>query len=351
MKVAIMADIHFHDYKPHSHIDLDGVNSRLNDCATAFRWAANRAVGEGASILLIAGDVFHVRGAMKPSVINVVRGCIKYAVETCKLEVGILAGNHDMEDFNGGPTAIDFLTDHHGPVYVLNKPGVWSINKMPVLAVPYQHTVEGFRDGLAKAMEGTTSKPEIALFHQGIDDFKPRAAMPDTGVTAGFLRALVNEHVGPKCAIFSGHYHVPHADHGSLVFQVGALLQHNLGDEGTPRGILIYDTEKRKAQFATNNVSPRFVTVGDEPPVLSAKGSFVRIKASTPEKGKELAERFKGEAADVIVSTVREFTRDEGRPVIKPGTVRSMVEQYVDSQPGLVEFKGQMLSIFDRVCK
>lgn len=47
--------------------------------------------------MLVAGDTFHVRGTVSPTVLNYVSDAYEWIVKDLGLSVAMLAGNHDLE--------------------------------------------------------------------------------------------------------------------------------------------------------------------------------------------------------------------------------------------------------------
>lgn len=350
MKILATSDWHFHPYKAFATVK-DGINSRLADIRDAWTEAVDVGVERGCEVMTISGDLFHVRGQLRPSVVNLVQRCVKYAVKQ-GMTVIVLSGNHDMEDYKGGATAVEFLHEMQWVTTLPSSgPGVEIIKTQSGKAIkvgwiPYIHNdVEYFLRAARETV--AVCKPDIVLIHQGIDNFKPTAMMPDTGVTVAELQDVFGSHVPVLC----GHYHKP-MQHGNIM-QIGAPVQHTFNDEGQERGVAILDTEVGPAEFVKLG-APEFKTIDETTKEVDDKvnGHFVRIK--WPE-GKKVPERaishIESMAAGIVVVRTKEEAKiDASRPVIEAGTVRSMLEAYVDVMPELKPNAKAILALYDEVC-
>ena len=96
---ALFADVHFHKWNTFSTINEDGLNSRFAGLLTEVRRGAAEVSKRGGNLLIFAGDLFHVRGSVSPSVLNPVMDMFK-ALTYEGFEIVILAGNHDLEGKN-----------------------------------------------------------------------------------------------------------------------------------------------------------------------------------------------------------------------------------------------------------
>jgi len=336
MKILVTADWHFHAYKAHSTM-RDGMNSRLADIRDTWMSAVEIGISEGCEIMTVSGDLFHVRGQLRPSVINVVQSLVRRVIEA-GMEVVVIPGNHDMESYQGGDTAVDFLSAIEG-VHNLDGGGIVNVAGLKIAGIPYQHIISDFIER-AKYLVG--EKPDICLIHQGVDDFKPSETMPDFGLTLGMVREIFGE-----IPVFCGHYH-NHKVARNIV-NIGAPLQHTFGDEGQDRGVVVFDTEKALSTFHPISRSPKFVTVEDES-TKWMKGDFVRIKAYDIKIGEKMALHAAKTAGDVVVVCRKEFKVDESRAVLEPGPVLDMLTQYIAATPELAEHGPSMIEMYNEVC-
>lgn len=347
MRILVTADWHFHPFKAFSRIGEDGVNSRLADIARAWGWCLEQAKNEGCEVMCVAGDLFHVRGQLKPSVVNVVLKCISDTVDRYGMPLVMVPGNHDMEDFRGGPTAVDVFGGMPR-VYVLRDRTI-EINGVKFLGIQYRQDVNEFLRVARELREEHDLQPgrSVVLCHQGLDDVA-EAGMPATGLYANKLRDIF----GADVPVFSGHYHNPWR-RGEVV-QVGAPIQHSFSSEGRRSGCWMYDTKKGSWHIA-NVFSPRFVTLTKgKIEAAWGEGDFIRIIAPD-KKEADLAADFvlKRGAGGVTVQVVKDLAeyRSAGEAIgAEPTSVRSMVERYVSGQPDMEPYAARILALYDEVC-
>lgn len=65
---GVISDPHYHKWDSFSTTDADGLNSRLAIQLEATKEAAIAMKKAGCSHMLVAGDTFHVRGTVSPTV-------------------------------------------------------------------------------------------------------------------------------------------------------------------------------------------------------------------------------------------------------------------------------------------
>ena len=239
-KIAILSDPHFHNYKQHSHL-VGGVNSRLLDVVGAVEEAFRMASDLGCKHMMIPGDLFHVRGMIKTGVLSYVLDLFDMQTNWYDMKVLMIPGNHDMEDFNGGPHALEPLNLIQNCYVGIGDGGMFADRF--VVAIPYNPTTEKFNQECERLL---AYKADILMIHQGIDEARPSLNMPETGISAAQF----------KQTVVAGHYHLPKLM--GRVLSVGAPIQHNFGDEGQDRGFWTLDGDKFEFHKLTY---PEFLTV------------------------------------------------------------------------------------------
>jgi DNA repair exonuclease SbcCD nuclease subunit len=339
MKFLLISDSHFHAYKSHASILEDGSNSRFIDIKQAWEEAVKDGWGKGCECLLFSGDMFHTRGVLKPSVFNEVFKLMAWTAE--RMRIILVAGNHDMEAFQGGHTAIDTFDGlANGNIDVIKAPCCTMVGDIKVGGIPYIHDIDEFkRVFVAFSNENT---PDITLIHQGVDGFGP-AGMPDCGITVNFLQ----ENNGGM--IVAGHYHDPKVE--GRVVMCGAPCQHSFSDEGSERGYWIYDTETSKRQFYPLYITPEFITLdGTEKKPDIAKGSIIRIKTSDAKVGEKMKEKcIKAGVGSAVVVLERKFATAHDK-TIPINTPKKMLIDYLELMPEYSEDKGPLLALYEKVC-
>lgn len=322
--LVFVSDIHAHAFKSHSTITPEGINSRLADIVKALTDSVTFAIIHHAEAIIIPGDLFHVRGVMKPSILNRISECLKEAVFQ-GIDIHIIPGNHDMEHLSGGDTSVDSLgeivfvdSDATYGVNVWKNPVTQLIGGRHVLFIPYIHDVEEFKEVLRR--EFIIGHHEVVVCHQGIDDFRPNAGIPSTGITSSLLRDIV----GDFTYVFAGHYHEPKRD--EKIISCGALVQHDFGDKGD-RGLWLLDYNG--ASFHPVN-SPKFITIDSERAFEPIKGNYIRIKSTNIKEAEKMKAMVEKEgASSASVEVVREFAPIHSEAISIEKT-ESMVARYID---------------------
>ena len=94
---GVISDPHYHRWDAFATTNADGLNSRLEIQLDATKEAAKAMKAAGCKHMLVAGDTFHVRGAISPSVLHFVTETYEWIIKELGLKVVMLAGNHDLE--------------------------------------------------------------------------------------------------------------------------------------------------------------------------------------------------------------------------------------------------------------
>jgi metallophosphoesterase superfamily enzyme len=62
MKTLIFSDLHAHNYREFSEIDIMGINSRLGDCVRVLVYLKMFCEEQHIDRIVFTGDVFHIFG-------------------------------------------------------------------------------------------------------------------------------------------------------------------------------------------------------------------------------------------------------------------------------------------------
>lgn len=329
MTYGIISDLHCHDWSIFSTVNSDGVNSRLRHILDEVERAADEVSKAGGDFLVIAGDIFHVRGSIDPEVLNPVRETFE-RVMAAGVTVMALPGNHDLKsrETRSLSSAIENLMgqrpEYGSEFLVFNKVN-WTTYADGVLGfVPWTESRDRLHEGLTELAQLPNKSQMDVFIHAGIDGVL--SGVPAHGLTASDLVTYGFRRV------FAGHYH-NHADMGSGVYSVGAVTHQTWGDVGTRAGFLLADATS--VTFHDTR-APKFVDVSaldpDEMEMESA-GNYVRFRGPemTQDEINELRQQFRdwgasGVAVDVPkkVANVRSAAPASGR------SVEQSVEVFVD---------------------
>lgn len=265
---GIISDTHHHAWSAFSTTLPSGVNSRLQEILDETLRCAMEVGKAGGDTLVHAGDLFHVRGSVAPSVLNPTLALYKKLNEM-GFKVIINAGNHDLEgrDANDLGSAITSLKEVG--CTVVNEPTVFE--KIGLMLVPYIGKVADLKAQLDKATTRDVSNFDLIL-HAGIDGVIK--GLPNHGLDADYLAKLGFRRV------FSGHYHHHKELVRHKVWSIGALTHQTWGDIGTKAGFLVVYPEGQVRYSASH--APSFVeidaTVNPDDIPLIIDGNYVRAK-------------------------------------------------------------------------
>lgn len=281
---GIASDIHLHNWSAFHKVLPTGENDRLMISLNALHSMATFLHDRDMKRLYIAGDLFHVRGKITPSVLN---PTLKVFAEIVKLvEVRIIPGNHDLEsddsqELTNATQALQAL----GCV-VVTEPTYFEDDD--VFMVPWEPSLSELKKTLKQGQ--ADHSPETAIIHAPLNGVIP--GIPDHGLEAKELSGL-----GYKF-IFCGHYH-NYVDFGNGVFSIGALTHLTWNDVNTIAGYLIIDADREVHQYETN--APRFVdydeSLSNEQAAKLCAGNYVRVKL--------------GEASEKEIQVIRELVQSE----------------------------------------
>jgi DNA repair exonuclease SbcCD nuclease subunit len=354
MPYGLMADLHLHAWSAFAFTNMDGVNSRLIGLLDEIeRCAAAVAKADGRTIVM-AGDVFHVRGSVNPVVLNSLKDTLAGCHKRYGTEFVIIPGNHDLtgrdsDRLGSAVTALecgyvqvsaDSLELCGGTMYTERFGGV--------MLVPWHEKIDDLkleilqlRDEIV-AGSGKPADYDLVL-HAPIDGVIQ--GLPAHGLTPEWL-AQTGFH-----RVFSGHYHHHKqfplgAGDKTQVWSIGALAHLTWSDVGTKAGFLI--VERERVHWHKSHL-PQFVdlaqltTVEPEDIPLLVDGNYVRVRVEA-DKSKEV-ERARQElmemgARAVLVQPMPKAPVRTGAtaavPTIAAGaSLEASVTEFVHTMPGL----------------
>lgn len=317
----LYSDVHFHDWSAFSSVDEDGVNSRLRVQIAELQRAYDTLKEAGGDTAYCAGDLFHVRGKLKPSVVNPVRNFYRRQHEA-GICTAILSGNHDLETNDAAEltSAVTAITNEY----------TTAVNEVnlapPVVMVPWQSSMETLRgvlDGLASKL-GEERKNLDLIIHAPVNGVLIN--IPETGFNASEL-----EKYGFR-RVFSGHYH-NHVRLSETVWSVGATTHQTWSDIGTRAGFMLVWPDE-ETFFASR--APQFMHLpwgAPEDELVEVDGNYVRadMMDPTPERIKALRNELEKYGAKGV--TIRELastktTREGGTTVSSLDSLPTSVQKY-----------------------
>ena len=319
---GVISDQHFHDWSAFSSSTPTGVSSRLQTQLDELRRCASEVRASGGNLIVNAGDTFHVRGKLAPSVLNPVLDLHRELIRD-GFQFLILAGNHDLERREA---------DRLGSaVTALEGVGCTIVNHATVIGdkafVPWIQHVADLKVAIQNVAPAQDRPGLDLIIHAPIDGVIP--GLPDHGLSAEWLGDLGFRRV------FSGHYH-SHVAFPKEVYSVGASTHQTWSDVGSKAGFLIV-SDSGVRHFATH--APNFVEVdGSTDPAeipLIVDGHYVkcRIRASKQSDIEALRQYLLESGAKGVVivpqpDTTAAPTRT-GSAVVSTSSLEQSVTDYV----------------------
>jgi DNA repair exonuclease SbcCD nuclease subunit len=327
---AILSDLHAHSWSAFSHVGEDGVNSRLALILTELDRACEAVIAAGGNQVFIAGDLFHVRGKIEPSVLNPVKERIRYWARERLIEFHIIPGNHDLENRESDKigNAVRALEDKESNIHVYDEPEFVALDHgdVTVHMIPWCSSLADLKNKIDTATVPKYREKVDLIIHAPLNGVIK--GIPDKGLDPEELSAMGFRNV------FVGHYH-NHKEAAPNVYSIGATTHQTWSDIGTKAGFLIVSDEGVK-WHCTN--APMFIELtgeedDDEVP-LKVDGHYVRVKMGEAKPGeinaikKELADMG---ALGVVVHAITTKTPTRTTATVKAGaSIEESVTEFID---------------------
>lgn len=330
---GLISDQHFHNFTAFSETNSDGINSRLAYQLNELRRCAAAVREAGGDTIYNAGDTFHVRGNLAPSVLNPVIDLHRELIED-GFKIIILAGNHDLESRVSARVS-SAITALEG-VGCVTASGELVNSEWYVAMLPWRQNIADLKADLENAAKtsflGTSIEKIDLILHAPIDGVIP--GLPDHGLTGEYLEGL-----GFK-RVFSGHYHSHKEIIPNKVWSIGASTHQTWGDVGTKAGFMIV-SDASVVWHASH--APSFVDIDNSTDIddipLIVDGNFVRArtectKASDIEslRGFMLDSGAKGVNIIQVKSAASSVTRSGGAAMKSGETTEASVNTFILAQ-------------------
>lgn len=318
---VIVSDLHLHNWQAFCNVLPGGMNSRLAGLLSEIFRAASELQKAGGSNMYVAGDVFHVRGSIAPSVLNPVIATFKKIIEM-GITVRMIAGNHDLEGkdsvaLSNAVTALEGIgvrVCHSGFVFTDDQ----------VVMIPWFDKLDDLRE-------------EVKVIG-GMKDFDLIVHAPLNGVITGLPNhGLSSEEIAlwGYNRVFAGHHH-NHVNTAAGIYSVGALAHHTWSDVGSKAGFLLVEPKEAEGVTWFKSHLPEFVDIRAEmtetDAELAADGNFVRVKVidskmTTVEQMREWMQ--KAGAKGVIIQPVKQAANKRDSAITSSISAGASLEQSV----------------------
>jgi DNA repair exonuclease SbcCD nuclease subunit len=320
MKYGLMADLHLHRWSSFSGTTPEGLNSRLHGLLSEIERCAAEVHEAGGQHVVLAGDVFHVRGSITPSVLNPTKDMLAHCHTTYGTEFHILAGNHDLEGRNSERLGSAITALECGYVRVFNDYAY--LDQLNAVLVPWHEETAKLKSLLEKIAAVDTAVTDTRTYdliiHAPIDGVIE--GLPLHGLEPSYLASLGFRRV------FSGHYHNHKVMEEGKVISIGALAHHSWSDIKSKAGFLLVDSESSHFEWRASQL-PQFIDMNElvdmdpEDIELVIDGNYVRMRVEA-DKSKEV-EAARGELVGMGAKGV--LIQAQPKQAVREGEVAATV--------------------------
>ena len=254
----VMSDLHLGNHQQFAGISKDGINTRLLLQHNAIQKAMQTGVKRDCKILVIAGDIFHVRGLVEVEAVNVFHDILKEAEELFE-NIYIITGNHDITHENTQMFNTLNVFSEHKNVKIIDPKSSVTYQDMKTVFFGYTNDTEYINDELKYFDDA--EKYDLYC-HQAIFGVQYRNHVLTEGVELKYLKRFKR--------VFNGHIHEPKKLSYSI-YNLGSLVPMDFGDVGERYYYVISDNKVEKFQ----SDHPLFITV--KSPKDVRKDNFYRV--------------------------------------------------------------------------
>jgi len=325
---GLISDTHNHAWSAFATKDERGINNRLTHILDEFVRCAHAVHEAGGNTIYHAGDMFHVRGSVAPSVFNPTRDTMLECSKQFGTKWVVVAGNHDQEfkHSNIVGNAVQMLQDGKN-IHVVNEWCSDNSGSKRIFLVPWIDSIADFKrtvEGIVKS-EGANEADDL-IIHAPVDGVI--IGLPDHGIDADYLAGLGFGRV------FAGHYHSAKRLNDKVV-SIGSITHQTWNDVGTDAGFWVISDN---ATLRVESQAPRFVEIDgtENPNDLSnmIAGNYVRVKLTDPKTAQVRVlreELTKLGAAGVRIDPVKAAsTVRSGGAIVKTGsTLEQAITDFV----------------------
>jgi DNA repair exonuclease SbcCD nuclease subunit len=291
MKIAHLADLHL-GFRAYHRVTPRGVNVREADVADAFRRAVARTVELRPDLVLVAGDVFHTVRPSNASIAEAFRQLSVLCEGLRDVPVVVIAGNHDSPRSSDTGNILTLFREIPGVTVVADDARAVLLPQVETSVLCLPHNSLAVEDAGPVRMD-----PNLLMLHGTVGGSVAEQKLRYVTEYGGAI--VADTDIGPERwdYVALGHYHIA-TELASNMWYAGGIerTSTNIWMEDTPKGFLVYDTDRKRAEF--HPVETRPVVDLDR---LSAKGL---TSAEADERIRAAVEGVPGGIAGKIVRLV-----------------------------------------------
>lgn len=342
---ALCSDVHCHAWSAFATTNKDGVNSRLQIILDELMACATELRSRGGDTMVIAGDLFHVRGSVKPSVMNPVMDTFN-KIMRMGVFIHCIAGNHDLEgkDASEIGNAMQALGALNG-FTPITKPHFEDVMMSgdydgdgKIFMFPWYSDLEVLRAKMLKAIEkmkdvGWDTSKIDAVIHAPLNGVLK--GIPDAGLDPAELAELGYNRV------FVGHFHNHKSFEGGKVYSVGATSHQTWNDPGSRAGYCMVYPDR--VDFIPSS-APSFVDIksADDVEEEIVKGNYVRLKLEDVTEAeiktfRDELEKLGAKGVNIIATKKTEATRVA--TISSGASLEVSVAEYIEKDSGFSDEK------------
>jgi DNA repair exonuclease SbcCD nuclease subunit len=310
MRILFSADHHHHPYQQFATVLPGGLSSRLAEGLAAEDFLLTLERERAVDIHVRLGDLFHQKNLLDAVTFSEVYDRIQQS----SAQQYLLCGNHDQAA--GGLRHGIEPFRHLRHAAVIASPCVVPYPDHVFFFLPYQSDYGDTQQAAAQFAEkarqerATTTRPLLLAFHGEIAGARTGSEYKLAG-----RFSLQDLQVDAYTAVLCGHIHEPQQLHPH-VWYVGSLLQRSFSDEGSPRSVVLFDTDTRTGERIAVP-GPRFVTwrgvtrqILDEETGLASLGpldnTYLKVLTTDTDVTREMVERRVGSCRSLLLSYERQ---------------------------------------------
>lgn len=320
MRLVVFADLHLHNFKPHSRPVGGGLNSRALECLRVLEEIRDICAEDDSTVCCFCGDFFHTRSYVYTALVLAARRVL----EGWPCPLVMIGGDHDASTNEpGGPSALDIFGDV--AIVAPSEGGLlYQDDGVQVVGFPHGASLQPLTRIAKKANRLHKKSPgvkRVLLLHTTIAGTKISPYWSaETGLEMAELADYMNRNGIDQACI--GNIHLRQQLEPGIWY-VGNCIQQSFGED-QEKGVLVWDTATPQPRFRPV-ASPQFITVKSLGEISPDDGNYYRVAPETREGYLEAREAAPPNVVVLPVAAVKERRLDLGLDA----TVGRAVEAYL----------------------
>ncbi|HEX8210770.1 MAG TPA: exonuclease SbcCD subunit D [Longimicrobium sp.] len=248
MRIAHLADLHL-GFRAYHRVTPRGINVREADVAEAFRRAVARVCDLRPDLVLVAGDIFHT---VRPSNTAIAEAFRQFSILTERLPgvpVVMLAGNHDSPRSSDTGNILRLFCEIPGIRVVTEECSHVRLESLDTSVMCMPHNALAC-DHEASMDPDPASTNNILMLHGTVSGTVAEQKIRYVTEYGGAM--VADTSIGPErwSYVALGHYHLV-TELAPNMWYAGAIerTSTNIWMETGEKGFLLYDTDRRAAEF------------------------------------------------------------------------------------------------------